>query len=143
MNTNPRRNAEGYSDPTAYYAMRNIQRGENRNSRSYKPLVYICSPFAGDVKKNTENARRFCRFAVKQNAIPFAPHLLYPQFMDDNDYDERELGMFFAMIWLGKCDELWLFGEQLSEGMKREFKKARLKGIPVKFFNSNCEVRTG
>ena len=27
--------------------------------------------------------------------IPFAPHLLFPLFMDDTDPDERELAMFF------------------------------------------------
>jgi hypothetical protein len=30
--------------------------------------------------------------------------------MDDGDKEERELGLRFALILLGKCDELWVFG---------------------------------
>ena len=33
----------------------------------------------------------------------------YPQFMEDEDWQERELGIQFALILLGKCDELWVF----------------------------------
>ncbi len=32
--------------------------------RTYRPLVYICSPLSGDVETNTERARAFCRFAI-------------------------------------------------------------------------------
>ena len=35
--------------------------------------------------------------------IPFAPHLLYPQVLDDGDPDERALGLFFGLVWLGRC----------------------------------------
>ena len=38
-------NAERYLDPTAYEALMNIEREAKRTA--YKPLVFICSPFAG------------------------------------------------------------------------------------------------
>jgi hypothetical protein len=136
------RNHEGYHDPTAYEAMLAVTRAELRELRPYRPLVYICSPFAGDVERNIENAKRFCRFAVKQGAIPLAPHLHYPQFLDDSDPDQRKDGLRFAIILLCKCDELWCFGNYYSEGMKRELDKARKKGIPIRFFTSDCEVAT-
>ncbi len=44
-----------------------VQREEPKERR---PLVYICSPFSGDVEANTENARRYSRFAVDSSAIP-------------------------------------------------------------------------
>ena len=140
MNTSePRRNAEGYSDPTTYAALTHITQEEQAKRR--KPCVYICSPFAGDISRNTERARQYCRFAVWQGAIPFAPHLLYPQFLDDSDPAQRKLGLFFGNVWLGKCDALWCFGSLISDGMKAELKKARAKGIPIKFFSEDCEVR--
>ena len=46
-------------------------------------LVYICSPYSGDVKTNTEKAKDYCRFAVEKGNVPIAPHLLFPQFMDE------------------------------------------------------------
>ena len=36
-------NAEGYYDPTAYDALTNIERRE-KEARTFRPLVYICSP---------------------------------------------------------------------------------------------------
>ena len=132
-------NHEHYYDPTAYEAMLAVTREELRKLSPYRPLVYICSPFAGDVTKNIENAKRFCRFAMGQGAIPLAPHLHYPQFMDDSDPAQRKDGLWFAIILLGKCDELWCFGQHYSEGMKRELDKARKKGIRIRFFDSNCE----
>ena len=60
-------------------------------SEKYRPLVYICSPYSGTITKNVKRARKFCRFALDIGAIPLAPHLLYPQFMDDENPEERYL----------------------------------------------------
>lgn len=43
-------NREGYADPTACEALRRIEREEK--AARYRPLVYICSPFSGKVKKS-------------------------------------------------------------------------------------------
>ncbi len=56
------------------------------------------------MEANLVLARRFCAFAVAASQIPLAPHLHYPQFMDDNDPDKRELTMFFNRILLSKCE---------------------------------------
>ena len=131
-----RYNAEGYPDPTAYSALLAIQREEK--AKPYLPLVYIASPFAGDPERNTERARGYCRLAVSKGYIPLAPHLFYPQFMDDDDCETRELAIFFALVLLGKCDEIWVFGERISEGMEREIAKARKRNMPIRYFNSRC-----
>ena len=68
-------NCEGYYDPTAYEALTNIEK-EERALRAFRPIVYICSPYAGDVEANVENARRYSCFAVDAGYIPIAPHLL-------------------------------------------------------------------
>ena len=136
-----KRNSEGYWSPTEYEALTAVEKDEYRKANPRKPLVYICSPFAGEEAGNMERARRFCKFAVGQNTIPFAPHLLYPQFMSDRNPRERELALLFGIIWLCKMDAVWVFGEIISPGMKREIAKARSKGIPIKFFTEDCEVR--
>ena len=138
-----KRNVEGYGDPTTYAALRSVMREElkQRYGTEYRPLVFICSPFAGDMEKNTERTRGYCRFAVEQNAIPLAPHLLYPQFMDEHDPDSRKLGLFFGRVLLGKCQELWVFGDKVSEGMSYEIRKAQKHNIPIKYFTEECEVK--
>ncbi len=125
------RNPEGYMDPTPYEAMKKIARGEKR----FMPVVYICSPYSGDVERNVERARRFCRFAVEKGCIPLAPHLLFPQFMDDTDRDERELALFMDTVLLGKCREICVLGDEVTEGMRREIETAMLRDKPVRYFD--------
>lgn len=104
--------------------------------------MYICSPYAGDVEGNTAAARRYSRFAVEAGYIPIAPHLLFPQFLDDNKPKERELGLFFGNAILSKCAEMWVFGDRISEGMEAEIKRATWKGHRIRYFRETCEEVT-
>lgn len=120
------RNSEHYADPTAGAALNSIIKGERK---IYRPLVYICSPFAGDVESNISVARKFCRYAVDHNAIPVAPHLLFPQFLNDNDPRERESGLFFGKVIMDKCQEIWVLNNRISSGMFAEITRAEKKDI--------------
>lgn len=132
-----RLNKEGYPDPTTHMALKNIERKEKRVSGlGFRPVVYICSPFRGDVRSNIEKARRFCRFAIHKGAIPFAPHLLYPQFMDDGDEEERKLALFMGQVMLDKCVEVWVFGNEISSGMSGEIARAKEKGKRIRRFGT-------
>jgi hypothetical protein len=133
------RNSEGYPDPTCYKALKNIEDEERRSLRAFCPIVYICSPYSGDVEKNVDAARRYCRFAVERGFIPIAPHLLFPQFLDDNDDTERELGLFFGNALMSKCAEVWVFGDRISAGMETEIKRARWKGYHLRHFTEDCQ----
>lgn len=128
-------NSEGYYDPTTYEALSKVER-EEKTAR-YRPLVYICSPFSGDVSGNIERAKKYSRYAVDSKAIPIAPHLLFPQFMSDDA--ERELALFMDMVLLGKCEELWVFGELVTEGMSAEIAKAKRKNMKIRYFTEDCE----
>ena len=116
----------------------NIER-EAQKTCSFRPLVYICSPLSGDTEGNMESTRRYCRYAVDSGYIPIAPHLLFPQFMDDNDKKERDLAMFMDIVLLTKCAELWVFGETISRGMSIEIEKAKRKDKPIRYFTSACK----
>src|SRR5699024_7643638 len=134
-------NSEGYYDPTTYEAITNIEK-EERALRAFRPIVYICSPYAGDVTANIENARRYSRFAVDTGYIPIAPHLLFPQFLNDDNPKERQLGLFFGNALMGKGSEVWVFGSRISSGMETEIKRARWKSYRLRFFTENCEEVT-
>lgn len=128
-------NSEGYYDPTTYEALSKVEREEK--AARYRPLVYICSQFSGDISGNIERAKKYSRYAVDSKAIPIAPHLLFPQFMSDDA--ERELALFMDMVLLGKCEELWVFGEQVTEGMSAEIAKAKRKNMKIRYFTEDCE----
>ncbi len=62
MKMDSKRNAEHYPDPTAYEAIRNAEPARF----PFRPLVYVCSPYAGDVEANVQKAREYCRYAKDQ-----------------------------------------------------------------------------
>lgn len=125
--------SEGYADPTAGEALTRII----KEKKKYRPLVYICSRFSGDIAGNTEKAKSYSRFAVDRGAIPFAPHLFYPLYMDEAT--ERDLAFFMGLVMMRKCDEVWVFGSVWSDGMQAEISKARRKNMTIRYFKEDCK----
>lgn len=136
------RNVEKYPDPTAGAALTRIVREEKERRRQtadgYRPLVYISSPYAGDVDRNVRDAIQYCRFAVEMGCIPFAAHLHFPQILRDDDPAERKLGLDMALVMLDRCRCLWVFGDRMSSGMEQEYKRAMQRGYPIRWFTAGC-----
>ena len=141
-------NSEGYHDPTTYEALRSIDKAQRESNLAalpkrvpeYRPMVFICSPYAGDnCPMNVKNACRYCRHAVDTGHTPFAPHLLFPQFLCDNNPEERKLGLDMGLAWLTKCAELWVFGDYVSPGMDIEIKRAEQRNMKVRYFTADCQ----
>ena len=130
------KNSEGYPDPTPYEA---IKAAESKARPPFMPLVYICSPYRSDPEANMERTRKFCRFALDRGQIPMAATLMFPQFMDDGNPAERELAIFMDIVLMGKCHEVWVLGDTVSEGMEEEISRARKRRQPVRFFNAAFE----
>ena len=101
-----------------------------------RKLVYIASPYAGDVQENILAAQNACRYAMAQGAVPIAVHLMYPQFLDDGSPEDREAGLQMGIRVLKACDELWLCGNRISAGMQRELDAAARLGIPIRQISS-------
>lgn len=120
-------NAEGYLDPTACEAMRNVER------TAEMPFVYICSPYRGNPRVNVMRARNYCKFAVKQGKLPLAPHLYFPQFMSEATERDKAMRMNFELLKL--CSECWVFGETITEGMAAEIARAK----KIRYFTTKCE----
>ena len=96
-------------------------------------LIYVASPYAGDIERNTEFAKDACRFVMNEGHAFFAPHLLYPHVLNQHDSDGRRLGLDMGKEALAHCDELWVFGDTVSRGMQSEIDAARELGIPIKY----------
>ncbi len=141
------KNSEGYADPTAGVALGRVMKEYKKERREIwrrqteikeRTKVYIVSRYAGDVENNVRNAIRYCRFAIDKKKMPIAAHLLYPQIVDDNNPDEREIGTMYGLSLLALCDEVWCFGENLSSGMEQEIKEAKRLGKPIKYFSEEA-----
>lgn len=73
----------------------------------HNKLVYIASPYSGDVERNVAFAKAACRYAMNQGVTPIASHLLYPQMLDDGVPEERKLGTDMGLRILKVCEEVW------------------------------------
>lgn len=134
-----KKNAEGYMDLTTHHALTKIEKEEMaaRRAAYFRPLVYICSPFSGDIDGNTEKARLYSRFAVDKGAIPLTVHLLFPQFLSEEE--ERPLALYMGRIVLAKCQEVWVFGGCISEGMAAEIVRAKKLKKTIRYFTEDME----
>jgi hypothetical protein len=95
-------------------------------------IVYIASPYAGNVEQNVEFAIEACKYAIQLGCTPVAPHLMYPQMLDDSAPNERTLGLELGKRLLATADEIWLCGDKISDGMYAEMLEAISLGIPQK-----------
>lgn len=102
-------------------------------------LVYIASPYAGDVVANTQFAIRCCLYAIRQGCTPVAPHLLYPQMLDDSEPKQRAIALKLGHRLLSVCQEVWACGSRISSGMAGEIALAETLCIPVRYFHDLSE----
>jgi len=128
--------SQGYYNPTADMALSKIAKEERQEK--CRPMVFICSPYAGPIMRNINNARKYCQFAVTKNCLPIAPHLLFPQFLDDKDKEQRALGLHFGMLLMKQCQEVWVFGDKLAAGMEKEISKAKKRNKTIRYFTEKC-----
>ena len=99
---------------------------------TFNKMVFICSRYRGDVHLNILTAKYLCMAAAKQGLVPVAPHLLYPQFLNDEDEMERATGMSCGMLLLARCDEMWVYAHAgISGGMLAEIEQAARRDIPI------------
>lgn len=92
-------------------------------------LLYVCSPYRGDTKRNKEYARKLTRTALDNGFIPVTVHLYLTEATDDTNPEERVRGMAAGMKILENCKYI-LIGDRygISEGMKAEMTFAAVKG---------------
>lgn len=100
--------------------------------------IFGCSPYRGDVETNLTRAKRYALHIVSRGHCPVLPHLFFPQFLDDTDWEEREKGIALGVELMKVCHEVWVYGTHISEGMAYELAKAKELGIPVRMFDVYC-----
>jgi len=88
-------------------------------------IIFICSPLSGDIAENIRKATEYCRTVSDLGYIPIAPHVYFTQFLDDEVFEDREWGLRMGLELLERCDEIWVFGNTISEGMRYEINKAQ------------------
>ncbi len=72
--------------------------------------------------------------SLGRGEAPFASHLLYTQFLDDNDPGQRALGLRAGQSWLLKAEAVAVYTDLgISPGMKIGIHLAELLTRPIHY----------
>lgn len=93
--------------------------------------VYICSPLGGNIQESLKKAKQYARYALICGTAPVVPHF-YALCLNDNIPKEREIGMVAGLSLLWFCDEMWIFGDEVTESMKAEMQFCKSLNISVR-----------
>ena len=93
--------------------------------------VYVCAPLGGNVESNLKKVRTYTEYALRCGTAPVVPHF-YALCLDDNVPKDREIGLAAGMSLLWLCDEVWVFGDTVTEGMRAELKFCKNLNIRVR-----------
>ena len=89
------------------------------------PVIYVCSPYAKQTPNATPAAQRTSAATSGKWAASRWPRTCCSRaFMNENRHKEREAGLRMAPKLLAMCDEMWVFGDEISEGMVGEIIEA-------------------
>lgn len=95
--------------------------------------VFIGHPLSDDVEGNAKAVLKICSEVHSKEIIPVAPYLISLQYLNDEVIEDRKLGIDANLECFHRkyIDELWLFGDRISAGMKEEIALAKKLNIPI------------
>ena len=94
--------------------------------------VYVCAPLGGNVESNLKKVRTYTEYALRCGTAPVVPHF-YAECLDDNNPKDREVGLAAGMSLLWLCDEVWVFGDTVTDGMRAELKFGKNLNIRIRY----------
>lgn len=98
--------------------------------------VYICHFYGKNPEKSMELVRKICKKIKDENdgfVFPVAPQIYLGNFSSDEK--DRDLVMSWCLSMIGKCSEVWVYGDELTSGMVEEIIFSVINGITVRCMN--------
>lgn len=100
--------------------------------------VILESPFSGrtgiERAQNAAYARLCLLDCLRRGEAPFASHMLYTQALDDDDTEQRALGMKAGFTWVEQAEASVVYTDRgISLGMQEGIMRAQQLGKPVEF----------
>ena len=93
--------------------------------------VYVCAPLGGNIEENLKKVKIYTAYALRCGTAPVVPHF-YAECLDDNNPKDREVCLAAGMSLLWLCDEVWVFGDTVTDGMRAELKFCKNLNIRVR-----------
>ena len=107
-----------------------------------KDIYYIAHSISWDIENNKKDIIKIANELHKNLwVIPFAPYLLYLNYLNDNIPEERELGILANKTFFEKkyFDKLFICWKTFSKGVFEEYKLAEKLNIPI-IFSMDYEI---
>ncbi len=90
----------------------------------------VQSPFRGNREANLDFALRCLRDCLDRGEAPIASHLLYPRVLDDDDDEQRALGIAAGHAWISVADLVAVYDDLgYSPGMQAGVTAAYVAGL--------------
>jgi hypothetical protein len=95
-------------------------------------MVFVAHPMSGDIEGNRKKVIAICRRIHSDEIIPVFPSFTWRLYLGDEPKDKqlaREVNEEYFRR--GAVDEIWFYGDRLTNGMEDEALFARKYGITV------------
>jgi len=99
--------------------------------------VFIISNFKGDIDANIKKALYYGQIVIGTGRIPVVPYLYFKQFLNENNPNEKMKIIDMGLELMEDCDEVYLMGFDITEGMEFELDYARGLRIPVSLYDAD------
>ena len=102
--------------------------------------IFICSPLRASTSKgikiNQLKAQKYAKEVYSKGCLPIFTHiyldLFAPELKDDNPVQRKKI-INLGFELLKDCNEMWIFGNIISKGMKQEIEFCKKNNIKMKF----------
>ena len=98
--------------------------------------VFICFPLGNDVENLIIQIKRYVLYALKCGMAPVVPHF-YIWVFHHKEPDEWENAKQAGKSLLWVCDEIWVFGEQMTREMEQEICISKNLNLPIKYIGED------
>ena len=102
--------------------------------------IYVCAPLEA-VPQELKNSKSYYAYVLKKDCVPVGPHAYAVMFGIRNEAEKKEMhraGM--SLLWF--CDEVWVFGEELTEEMQEELQFCRNMKLKTRKIRDK-DIKTG
>lgn len=94
--------------------------------------VIIESPYKGDIKRNMAYLNLAMLDSIRRGEAPIASHKLYTDILNDDDPEERQLGINLGFAWLKAADLVAFYIDLgMSNGMSLSLDRITKKIVRV------------
>jgi len=103
-------------------------------------VVFIAHAYRGDPEANLRDVERYIRYAVEQGQHPCCSWYAMVHAFDDSDDTIRARGIATNFEIMSRCDELWVCGARITQGVEAEIDRAFSLRLPITYIDLDAPI---